>query len=96
MTVRCIRRKPGSPQRPAVHGYTRSDIMHVAQSRYHDIVAVEKLGYRTCWIERRREKVGYGATPEPAEVATPDLHFSTLAEVAHVVRADVEGQQAGR
>ncbi len=62
-------------------GYQREDWLHVAQSQYHDIAAARRLGVATCWIERRAGKGGYGATPTPAEVTTPDYHYSSLAEL---------------
>ncbi|MGF1609351.1 MAG: HAD-IA family hydrolase [Kiloniellales bacterium] len=63
-------------------GYGLSDILHVAQSQYHDIGVARELGYTVCWIERRKGQKGYGGTREPARVTTPDYHFSNLAELA--------------
>ncbi|PXY27677.1 HAD-IA family hydrolase [Prauserella muralis] len=68
--------------RQSVHGYTRDDCLHVAQSQYHDIGIAAELGYRTCWIERRHGRSGFGATPEPRKLTTPDHHFTTLRELA--------------
>ena len=63
-------------------GVARADILHTAQSQYHDIVPAKRLGLATAWIERRKGRAGYGATPAPAEAAEPDFHFSSLAELA--------------
>ena len=52
--------------RQSVHGFTRGDTIHVAQSQYHDIGVAVALGYATCWIERRQGEDGFGATPPPA------------------------------
>ncbi|WP_421694467.1 HAD-IA family hydrolase [Aestuariivirga sp.] len=68
-------------------GYGFSDIIHVAQSQYHDIAVARRLGYHTCWIERRKGKSGTGATPKVQTVAIPDYHFSSLAELADAVEA---------
>lgn len=68
--------------RQSVAGFTKADTMHVAQSQYHDIGVAMQLGYLTTWIERRRGSDGFGATPDPGEVTKPDLHFSTLAQLA--------------
>ncbi len=73
--------------RLSLDGYTQSDILHVAQSQYHDIAVAKRLGYHTCWIERRKGKAGAGATPAMAEITTPDYHFGTLAELADAVDA---------
>lgn len=69
-------------------GFRKADYLHVAQSQYHDIGVAKKLGYATCWIQRRMGREGFGASPEPAEFTTPDYHFSTLAELADAVERD--------
>jgi putative hydrolase of the HAD superfamily len=66
-------------------GFAFGDILHVAQSQYHDIAVSRRLGYHTCWIERRQGKPGAGATPKVQNVAIPDYHFSSLAELADAV-----------
>ncbi|MFC3998963.1 HAD-IA family hydrolase [Nocardiopsis sediminis] len=64
--------------RQSAHGHSRADWLHVAQSQYHDIGVATRLGLRTCWIERRHEKPGFGATPRPDRITAPDLHFPSL------------------
>ena len=66
-------------------GYGIDDILHVAQSQYHDIAVAKALGYHTCWIERRKGKTGAGGTPAVALAAVPDYHFGSLAEQADAV-----------
>jgi putative hydrolase of the HAD superfamily len=66
-------------------GFAFGDILHVAQSQYHDIAISRRLGYHTCWIERRKGKQGAGATPAIQNVAIPDYHFGSLAELADAV-----------
>ncbi|MDL5159139.1 HAD-IA family hydrolase [Actinomycetospora termitidis] len=66
--------------RLADHGIEQDEVLHVAQSQYHDIAAAMELGLRTCWVERRRGQEGTGATP-PAAVTRPDLHVGSLAEL---------------
>ena len=68
--------------RLSAHGYRLTDIGHVAQSQYHDIAAAKNLGYQVCWVERRRHKPGWGATPEPSGTVVPDLHVGSLEELA--------------
>lgn len=67
-------------------GYNRPDILHVAQSQYHDIGVARQLGYTVCWIERRQGQKGFGGTLE-AELTTPDYHFATLAQLADLAEA---------
>lgn len=63
------------------------DILHVAQSQYHDIGVSRRLGLTNCWIERRHAQPGYGGTIAPAAVTTPDYHFTTLAGLADAAAA---------
>lgn len=74
--------------RQSAHGFRQDEILHVAQSQYHDIGVAHGLGYRTCWIERRRGQQGWGATPAPASRTTPDFHFASLGELADAVAAE--------
>jgi 2-haloalkanoic acid dehalogenase type II len=55
------------------------DILHVAQSQYHDIKPAKALGFKTAWIERRHDQLGSGGTPETEEKATPDWRATSLA-----------------
>jgi putative hydrolase of the HAD superfamily len=69
-------------------GGAKSDILHVAQSQYHDIGISRKLGLTNCWIERRFDRKGYGGTIEPAEFTKPDYHFTSMAALADAVEAE--------
>jgi putative hydrolase of the HAD superfamily len=69
----------------SVHGFNRGDILHISQSQFHDIAIAKELGYATAWIERRKVKQGYGATPSPAELVEPDFHFRDLSKLADAV-----------
>ena len=75
--------------RQAAFGYKFHEILHTAQSQYHDIGIATQLGYATCWIERRRGQKGFGGTPEPATVTTPTFCFPTLAALADAVEAEL-------
>lgn len=60
----------------------REQILHVAQSLYHDHVPAKRLGMTTVWIDRRRDRPGLGATP-PSE-AQPDFTFPSMSGFAEV------------
>jgi len=68
-------------------GHSKDDILHVAQSQYHDIGISRQLGMTNCWIERRHDREGYGGTIEPSDFTRPDHHFTTLAALADAVEA---------
>lgn len=57
-------------------GVPEDKIIHVAQSLYHDIIPAKSLGLFTIWINRRKDKEGFGATP--AASVKPDKEFPDL------------------
>ncbi|PPC74016.1 2-haloalkanoic acid dehalogenase [Pokkaliibacter plantistimulans] len=73
--------------RQSAFGFKQSEILHVAQSQYHDIGVARSLGYATCWIERRHGLQGFGGTPDPGQLTTPDFHFSSMKALADAVEA---------
>ena len=77
--------------RQSAVGYKQRDILHVAQSQYHDIGVARDLDYAVCWIERRQGQPGFGGTPVPPRMTTPDLHFATLEALADAVDAAFAG-----
>lgn len=66
-------------------GFSVGQVLHVAESQYHDIGIAKRLGFRTCWIERRAGQDGFGATPNPGEITKPDYHFGSLTELVEAV-----------
>ena len=71
--------------RLSVAGFTLGDILHVAQSQYHDIGVARRLGYTVCWIERRQGQRGFGGTLAPQELTAPDYHYASLAGLADAI-----------
>lgn len=63
-------------------GLPKAQILHVAQSLFHDIATAKSLGLSTVWVNRRHDNPGAGATP-PTE-ATPDLEVPDLATLARL------------
>ncbi|MGO4158667.1 haloacid dehalogenase type II [Cupriavidus sp. YAF13] len=58
----------------------RSQILHVAQSLFHDHVPAQALGLQTVWINRRVGKPGFGAVPKAN--AVPDAEFPDMRSFA--------------
>lgn len=50
----------GAFLRLAEHNITQQDILHVAQSQYHDIGVAQELGLSVAWIDRRHDQEGLG------------------------------------
>jgi 2-haloacid dehalogenase len=60
-------------------------LLHVAQSLFHDHVPAKRAGLPTAWINRRHDRPGRGATPEPPAPVTPDWEFPSMAAFAAAV-----------
>jgi putative hydrolase of the HAD superfamily len=67
-------------------GSENDDILHVAQSQYHDIGVSRRLGLTNCWIERRHAQKGYGGTFEPSGFTQPDYQFTSMAALSEAAR----------
>ena len=63
------------------------DILHVAQSLYHDHAPANRCGLRSAWIDRRQGQTG-GATPPAAADVRYDFRFTSLAELADAHQAE--------
>lgn len=69
------------------HGGSVGDILHTAQSQYHDIGISRKLGMTNVWIERRFAQKGYGGTLTPEKFTEPDYHYRSMIELANAIDA---------
>ena len=63
-------------------GVPKAQILHTAQSVFHDIVPGRAYGLKTAWINRRHDKAGSGATPPPDPNAKPDFVFDSMGAMA--------------
>jgi 2-haloacid dehalogenase len=59
-------------------GASPSDILHTAQSLFHDHQTAQAMGLATNWIDRRMGRTGGGATKPVAGIIT-DFHFPSMA-----------------
>jgi 2-haloalkanoic acid dehalogenase type II len=68
-------------------GVGPDEVLHVAQSLYHDHVPAQSLGLATAWIDRQRLSEGgeWGATTRVAQLPATDYRFFSLAELAEAV-----------
>ena len=68
-------------------GIQPKEVLHVAQSLYHDIAPAKALGLRTVWVDRRGGRTG-GATPEVEGDVTADLRVRSLGELVEIERSE--------
>jgi 2-haloacid dehalogenase len=66
-------------------GVDRGALLHVAQSLFHDHVPAKREGLPSVWINRRHDRPGWGATPQPTDEWTYDLEFPSMAAFADAV-----------
>lgn len=66
-------------------GVQRDELLHVAQSLFHDHVPARREGLASVWINRRHDRPGWGATPEPADAWSYGLELGSMGELAEAV-----------
>lgn len=72
-------------------GFAKGDILHVAESLFHDHLPANGLGLKSCWIHRRHGDEGYGATQAPAAMPKVDFRFESMAALAAAHAAETGG-----
>jgi 2-haloacid dehalogenase len=72
-------------------GIEKSEILHTAQSLFHDHGPANEQGLASCWIDRRHAKGGAGATMAVAQAPRYDFRFDSLADL---VKAHQEALKA--
>jgi 2-haloacid dehalogenase len=73
----------------ADRGTGKEQILHTAESLYHDHIPASRLGLATCWIHRRAGRQGHGATRVPDAEVRPDFRFESLGAMAAAHRAEI-------
>lgn len=70
-------------------GLRRTDVLHTAQSLYHDHVPAGAFGLAKAWIDRRQlaKSDNWGATARVAERPAVDFRFDSLGDMAAAVAA---------
>lgn len=71
-------------------GIGKAEVLHVAQSKFHDIAPARALGLPCVWVNRRARRAGGGATPDAQVV--PDWSVTSLAEIAAIARTEFHGR----
>lgn len=68
-------------------GIEKKNILHVAESMFHDHQPANRIGLESCWIFRRHAQEGFGATMNPGEMPHYRYRFNSMAEFAAAHRA---------
>jgi 2-haloalkanoic acid dehalogenase type II len=70
-------------------GIEKKQILHTAQSPFHDIAPAQAAGLHTAWVNRRKGKAGGGATAKLTHSVIPDFEVASLKEFVEMHQADV-------
>ena len=73
-------------------GLHKNDILHTAQSLFHDHAPANAFGISSAWIDRRHASKGWGATMPPPGTPKFDFRFESMAALA---KAHQEALRAG-
>lgn len=72
-------------------GFGAREILHTAQSLYHDHAPAQAAGLRSAWIDRRAAREGWGATLPPQGAARYDFRFPSLAAMVSAHQTEAGG-----
>ena len=70
-------------------GIGKSDILHTAESMFHDHGPANAAGLANCWIYRRHDQHGFGATMNPGEMPGYGIMFKSMAELVQAHQAEL-------
>lgn len=62
-------------------GIEKGDILHTAESMFHDHGPANRYGLASCWIYRRHDKKGFGATMNPGDMPSYDFRFNSMSDL---------------
>jgi 2-haloalkanoic acid dehalogenase type II len=68
-------------------GHGKADILHTAQSLFHDHQCANQMGLASAWIDRRNDG-GWGATAKPVTMPRFDFRFTSLEAMADAHRKE--------
>ena len=67
-------------------GVGKQAILHTAESMFHDHGPANRHGLASCWIYRRHDQQGFGATMNPGDMPRFDFQFNSMADLANAHR----------
>jgi putative hydrolase of the HAD superfamily len=72
-------------------GIAKSEILHTAESLFHDHAPANKHGLASCWIYRRHDQQGFGATMNPGAIPKHNFRFNSMADMVKAHRKELDG-----
>ena len=75
-------------------GLGKQDVLHTAQSLFHDHAPANRAGLKSAWIDRRHAAEGWGATVPPAGTPHYDFRFDSMAALVRAHQAELAAPSA--
>lgn len=75
----------------ARQGIEKHEILHTAESMFHDHAPANKFGLSNCWIYRRHDQQGFGATMNPGDMPSYDFRFNSMMDMVEAHQAELDG-----
>ncbi|WP_378941210.1 haloacid dehalogenase type II [Mesorhizobium sp. ANAO-SY3R2] len=72
-------------------GIQKHEILHTAESMFHDHGPANRHGLASCWIYRRYDQAGFGATMHPGNMPKYDFRFNSMADLAKAHQEALRG-----
>ena len=69
----------------------KQDILHTAESMFHDHGPANRHGLANCWIHRRHNDEGFGATMNPGKMPSYDFRLTSMAAMVEAHKAELAG-----
>lgn len=73
-------------------GFQKHEILHTAESLFHDHAPANKAGLASTWIYRRHAQQGFGATHPPESMPKYDFQFRSMAEMVEAHRTALQAE----
>src|SRR5687767_4861126 len=75
----------------ALAGFGKGDILHTAESLFHNHLPANECWLASCWIYRRHGQEGFGATLKPKVLPKTAFRFTSLGELAMAHQKEIRG-----
>lgn len=69
-------------------GIEKHEVLHTAESMFHDHAPANKHGLANCWIYRRHDAEGFGATINPGKMPKYSFCFNSMSDMVKAHQAE--------
>jgi 2-haloalkanoic acid dehalogenase type II len=73
-------------------GVTKEQVLHTAESMFHDHKPANEFKLKSCWIYRRHAQQGFGATMHPGDLPKVDYTFTSMADLVKAHQEELRAQ----